>query len=180
MSLMQPEKLTSDGTRHIQEAGPERDHRRGRRVAATWLLQLTGLPVPAQLVRQVPPLRREVASEAVTGARRRAALRLYTGRTGKPAAGHRARLTTLGICRTAPNSRSKATTGVNLRRSSPRRLLPLCLQGHRSEARRSARPSVAITSPYSRVGSIFCIALQGSIQKWDNLFDYRFGCLFWQ
>jgi hypothetical protein len=30
MSLMQPEKLTGDGTRHIQEAGPERDHRRGR------------------------------------------------------------------------------------------------------------------------------------------------------
>src|ERR1700687_4713724 len=24
------------------------------------------------------------------------------------------------------------------------------------------------------------IAPQGSIEKWDNLFDYRFGCLFWQ
>jgi len=29
---------------------------------------LTGLPVPLRLFRQVPPLRREVASEAVTGA----------------------------------------------------------------------------------------------------------------
>jgi len=29
---------------------------------------LTGLPVPLQLVRQVPPQHREVASEAVTGA----------------------------------------------------------------------------------------------------------------
>jgi len=113
MSLMQPEKLTSDGTRHIQEAGPERDHRRGHRVAATWLLQLTGLPVPLQLVRQVPPRRREVASEAVAGAWWRAGLRLYTGRTGKPAAGHRARLTTLGTCCTAPKSRSKATKRVN-------------------------------------------------------------------
>jgi hypothetical protein len=29
---------------------------------------LTGVPVPLRLVRQVPPQRREVASEAVTGA----------------------------------------------------------------------------------------------------------------
>jgi hypothetical protein len=29
---------------------------------------LKGLPVPLRLVRQVPPQRREVASEAVTGA----------------------------------------------------------------------------------------------------------------
>ena len=38
--------------------------------------------------------------------------RLYAGRAGKPAAGHRARLTTLGICCTAPKSRSKATIRV--------------------------------------------------------------------
>jgi len=54
---------------------------------------LTGLPVPLWLVRQVPPQRREVASEAVTGAWGRAGPRLYAGRAGKPAAGHRARLT---------------------------------------------------------------------------------------
>jgi hypothetical protein len=29
---------------------------------------LTGLPVPLRLIRHVPPQRREVASEAVTGA----------------------------------------------------------------------------------------------------------------
>ncbi len=29
---------------------------------------MTGVPVPLRLVRQVPPQRREVASEAVTGA----------------------------------------------------------------------------------------------------------------
>jgi len=50
----------------------------------------TGLPL--RLVRQVPPQRREVASEAVTGAWGRAGPRLYAGRAGKPAAGHRARL----------------------------------------------------------------------------------------
>jgi uncharacterized membrane protein YfcA len=34
-------------------AGVDRGHCRGRRVAATWFLQLTGLPVPLRLVRQV-------------------------------------------------------------------------------------------------------------------------------
>jgi hypothetical protein len=29
-------------------------------------------------------------------------------------------------------------------------------------------------------GSIICVPLQAGIEKWDNLFDYRFGCLFWQ
>jgi hypothetical protein len=42
----------------------------------------------------------------------RAGPRVYVGRAGKPAAGHRARSTTLGICCTAPNSRSKATIRV--------------------------------------------------------------------
>src|SRR4029077_6955254 len=37
-----------------------------------------------------------------------------------------------------------------------------------------------LSSPGSRAGSIICIALQGTIKKRDNLFDYRFGCLFWQ
>jgi len=32
----------------------------------------------------------------------------------------------------------------------------------------------------SEAGSIICISLQGSIEEWDNLSDYRFGCLFWQ
>src|ERR1700716_2666918 len=39
-------------------------------------------------------------------------LDFYAGRAGKPAAGHRARLTTLGICCTAPKARSKATIRV--------------------------------------------------------------------
>jgi hypothetical protein len=43
--------------------------------------------------------------------------RLYAGRAGKPAAGHRARLTTLGICCIAPKSRSKATIRVKMRKS---------------------------------------------------------------
>src|SRR5215472_905139 len=34
----------------LQEAGVDRGDCRGRRVAATWFLQLTGLPVPLRLV----------------------------------------------------------------------------------------------------------------------------------
>jgi len=41
--------------------GVDRGHCRERRFAATWFLQLTGLPVPPRLVRQVPSQRREVA-----------------------------------------------------------------------------------------------------------------------
>jgi hypothetical protein len=47
--------------------GYDRGHFRGRRVGATWFLQLTGLSVPLRLVGQVPPQRREIPSEAVIG-----------------------------------------------------------------------------------------------------------------
>jgi hypothetical protein len=70
-----------------------------------------GLPAPLRLVRQVPLASRSCVGGG-NGALGRAGPRLYAGRAGKPAAGHRARLATLGICCTAPKSRSKATIRV--------------------------------------------------------------------
>ena len=67
---------------------------------------MTGLPLPLRLVRQVPPQRREVASETVTG---------LGGTRPSTYAGRAAHLTSLGICCTAPKSRSKATIRVRSR-----------------------------------------------------------------
>src|SRR5450756_723176 len=84
----------------------------------------------------------------------RAGPRLYAGRAGKPAAGHRARLATLGICCTAPKSRSKATIRVIRVDSNPLGSLPVfirkltCGGWPADDARRgpgrAARPEVGL------------------------------------
>jgi enamine deaminase RidA (YjgF/YER057c/UK114 family) len=66
----------------------------------------------------------------------------WVGRAGKPAAVHRARLTTLGICRTAPNSRSKATIGgghLRCKRACP-------LYPHKDIWRHSARSPAMLSA----------------------------------
>jgi hypothetical protein len=61
------------------------------------------------------PQRREVASEAVTGAWGRAGPRLYAGRAGKPAAGHRAR----DQSARGPGAYGYRPKGVRARRKPP-------------------------------------------------------------
>lgn len=115
----------------------------------------------------VPQQRREIASEAVTGAWGRAGPRLYAGRAAKPAAGHRARLTTLGICCTAPKSRSKATIRVirvarptsaaRAKRSSPGVHSTLCANCGSSGGAKMSRAPCAVQVPGISRGDLIVV-----------------------
>jgi hypothetical protein len=126
----------------------------------------------------VRPQRREVASEGVTGAWGRAGPRLYAGRAGKPAAGHRARLTTLGICCTAPKSRSKAT----IRGQNPEWLE--CTGSVSSTPRTGPHFGIAANSPYVPCADVsrcenMNIRVFGRLSRYSlvQLAKQRFGIL---